>query len=86
MKIIEHGVFYKETLEIKCLKCDCKYEIDKNDIKKYNKPKKVLQYGFSGTWTDKYYYYTNCPECNYDNELKSRNYDILTTDIIKGDD
>ena len=82
MKVIKHGVYYYDTLKIKCMKCDCVYEISKDDIKQYNKTKKVLKCAWDDVWKDKYYYYTNCPECNYDNELEDRNYDILTTSII----
>lgn len=82
MKLIKHGVFYQDTIKIKCLKCQCEYEIDKSDIKKYDEPKKVPRWGFV-TYNDKYDYYTNCPDCNYDNELDFRNYAILTTDIKK---
>lgn len=84
MKVIKHGVYYYDTVEIKCMKCECKYEIKKEDIKDYTKPKKVPKCAFGDIWTDKYYHYTNCPECNYDNELEYRDYDILTTTIIGG--
>ena len=86
MKIINHGIYYYDTVNIVCKKCDCKYEIKKEDIKKYTKTKKVKKYFFYDIWTDKYEYYTNCPECNYDNELEYRNYAILTTEIIGGKD
>lgn len=86
MKIINHGIYYYDTVNIVCKKCNCKYEIKKEDIKKYTKTKKVKKCCFYDIWTDKYEYYTNCPECNYDNELEYRNYAILTTEIIGGKD
>ena len=82
MKIIKHGIYFYDTVEIVCKKCDCKYEIQKEDIKNYVKPKKVGKCAFNDCWTDKYNHYTNCPECDYDNELEYRDYDILTTSII----
>lgn len=83
MFIMKHGIYYDDFVEIKCKKCECVYEIDKNDIKHYSKPKKVRQCFFDDIWAEKYEYYTLCPECGYDNELSYRNYDILTTDVIK---
>lgn len=86
MKVIKHGIYYYKTVKIVCNKCNCIYEIRKEDIKKYSKRKKVKRVGWDDIWTDKYEYYTNCPECCNDNELEYRNYDILTTEIIGGTD
>lgn len=82
MKILKHGIYYYDTVEIRCKKCECRYEIDKNDIQKYEKPKKVTICAFDDCWREKYSHYTNCPECGYDNELEYRDYDILTTSVI----
>lgn len=78
MKIISHGVFYFKKITVTCDKCDCKYEIKEEDIKNYKKPKKVTRLGIDSCYTEKYYHYTNCPECNYDNEINDRDYEILT--------
>lgn len=83
MKAIRHGIYYYNSVNIICLKCGCKYEIDKNDIKKFQKPKKVWKTFIDDVCKEKYNYYTNCPECNYNNELEHRDYDILTTNIKK---
>lgn len=82
MKVLEHGIYYYDTVKISCIKCKCKYVIKKDDIKKYVKPKKV-KIMLDDVWTDKYEYYTNCPECDYDNHLGYKDYDILTTNIRK---
>lgn len=81
MKIINHGIYYNDYVNIVCKKCRCKYEAKIEDIKKYNKIKKVKNCAFDDIWTDKYEYYTNCPECDYDNELEYRDYEILTTSV-----
>lgn len=39
MKVVSHGNYYKKVIPI-CKKCGCRYEINKEDIKKYEKPKK----------------------------------------------
>lgn len=83
MKILKHGIFYYDTVEIRCYKCNCKYEITKEDVNRYDKPKKVKKCAWDDIWTDKYEYYTNCPECDYDNHLEYRDYEILTTNIKK---
>lgn len=78
MKVISHGVFYFKKLTIVCDKCDCKFEIKEQDIKDYKKPKKKTKLGIDSCYTEKYHHYVNCPECDYDNELDSRDYEILT--------
>lgn len=82
MKILKHGIYYYDTVTIVCKKCNCKYEISKEDIKHYDKPKKVTLCAFEDCWTEKYHHYSNCPECNYDNEMEYRDYEILTTNVI----
>ena len=43
MKVISHGDYYKKVIQM-CKKCSCRYEINKKDIKKYEKPKKRYKY------------------------------------------
>lgn len=86
MKILEHGKFYYDTVNISCNKCNCKYEIKKEDIKYYEKTKKVIEGAIDCNWVVKYHYYSLCPECGYDNHLSETNYAILTTDILGSDD
>lgn len=83
MKIIEHGIFYNDTVNIRCNRCDCKYQITKDDIQEYPKCKKVEKCAWDDIWSEKYDYYTCCPECTHDNELEYRDYEILTTNIKK---
>lgn len=81
MKIISHGKYYYAFVTIECKRCGCYYQLEREDIKKYNKPKKIWKCASDDMQKEKYDYYTNCPECNYDNELEYSDYDILTFDI-----
>lgn len=82
MKILRHGIYYDDTVVIVCKRCNCKYEIVKEDVKDYDKPKKVIKYGCNDLWTEKYHHYSNCPECDHDNEIENTHYNILTTNVI----
>lgn len=81
MEIIDHGIFYNDSVDIFCNKCGCRYRIHKEDIKKYDKPIKVHLCAYDDCWTEKRYYYTLCPECENSNPLEPRDYEILTTEI-----
>lgn len=81
MKIINHGIYYQNNINITCQECDCIYNVTKEDIAWYAKPKKVSQIFLTDYYTVKYKYYTTCPECGCDNHLSERNYKILTTDV-----
>ena len=85
MKIIKHGRYYKDKINIVCKKCDCNYEIKKEDIKQYSKPKKVMITFIDDCWKEKYNFYTLCPECNHDNELEYLDYDTLTNEILESE-
>ena len=74
MKIIKHGKYYSDTMNISCEECHCLYEIKKDDIKKYDTPKKVRVGWIEHSWKEKRYYYTLCPECNNDNSLTNDKY------------
>lgn len=80
MKILEHGVFCKTSLDIICDKCDCKYQIEKEDVKEYTKLRKIQMCAFDDIYTEKFRYYSVCPECEYDNPLKEWDRDILFTE------
>ena len=84
MKVVSHGDYYKKVIPI-CKKCGCRYEINKNDIKKYEKPIKIEILGVGDIWTEKRHYYTNCPECCHDNPVEPMEYEILTSPFYKGD-
>ena len=81
MKILDHGKFYHNSIIVCCDKCRCIYEIKKEDIQKYEKPKKVLCGWIDHMWKEKRYYYSICPECKYDNPINNEEYEILTTNI-----
>ena len=81
MKIIKHGIFHQNNINITCQECDCVYNVTKKDIALYGKPKKVSQIFLTDCYTVKYKYYTTCPECSCDNYLSDKDYKILTTDI-----
>lgn len=81
MKIIKHGIFHQNNINITCQECDCVYNVTKKDIALYGKPKKVSQLSLTDCYTVEYKYYTTCPECGCDNHLSERNHKILTTDI-----
>lgn len=85
MKIIEHGRYYYDFINVRCEKCNCIYEMKKEDIKEYGKPKKVRVGHIDCSWIEKYKYYSLCPECGYDNYLSDMNYDTLTNDVLVGD-
>ena len=81
MKIINHGIYHQNNINITCQECDCIYNVTKEDIAWYAKPKKVSQIFLTDYYTVKYKYYTTCPECGCDNYLSDKDYKILTTDI-----
>lgn len=81
MKIIKHGIFHQNNINITCQECDCVYNVTKKDIALYAKSKKVSQFFLTDYYTVKYKYYTTCPECGCDNYLSNKDYKILTTDI-----
>jgi len=81
-KILKHGKYYYNTMNIYCEECDCLYKIEEKDIKVYNKPKKVTILGWKDyTWKEKRYYYTLCPECNNDNPLTDDEYYTITKKV-----
>lgn len=84
MKVIEHGSYYDWVI-YKCRKCDCKYEIIKEDIKKYSKPIKLEILSVNDSWTEKRTHYTCCPECHNNNPLEPLDYEVLTSPFYKGD-
>lgn len=56
MKIIKHGIYYKENRKIKC-NCGCEFEYEIEDIKKDN----TLAYISNPPLIQEYIL---CPECN----------------------
>ena len=81
MKIIKHGIYHRNNIDITCCECGCVYNVTKKDIALYGKPKKVSQFFLTDCYTVKHKYYTTCPECGCDNYLSDKDYKILTTDI-----
>lgn len=81
MKIIKHGIYHRNNINITCHECDCVYNVTKDDIAWYAKPKKVSQVSLTDCYTVEYKYHTTCPECGCDNYLSDKDYKILTTDI-----
>lgn len=85
MEVIKHGILYDDTVEIVCESCYCEYSINKEDIRTYNKPIKVLVGFGDDYWKEKRTYYSVCPECGFIIPITDKEYKILTTNI-KGDD
>lgn len=49
MEILEHGNSYRS---MKCEECSCKFQYTRKDIK-------------TATWSEDYYKYVKCPECEH---------------------
>ena len=84
MKLIEHGKYYSDTMNVRCEECRCLYEITKEDINVYDKPKKVRVGCIDCSWKEKRNYYTLCPECRNDNSLTDNEYYAINKKV-KGD-
>lgn len=85
MKVLEHGRFYLDHINVICRNCDCRYEIKKEDIREYIKPNKIRFWAWDDTWTEKFKYFSRCPECGCDNHITDRDHETLTNNVLESD-